>query len=70
MAAATAPSTDVFEGPRAGRCLPVDEPALRADEYEAILRLRFVFAEEGVEDFVIPVCLCEGGCGYGRKLLY
>jgi hypothetical protein len=69
MTPTASPLPDVLEPLGARRCLPVDKPALAADKREAVLSLRFVFAQQRVEDAVVPVGLGEGGCGRGGKLL-
>jgi hypothetical protein len=64
-----APAANVFEVAGARRRLAVDEPALGAYKRKTILRLCLVFAEEGVEDAVVPVSLRESSGGGGRELL-
>ena len=51
------PSAYVVDRAGSGRCLSVHESAFAADHCEAVLGLRLIFAEESVENPVVPMGL-------------
>jgi hypothetical protein len=69
MAGAAPPSAYVFDTSSSWWCLSVDEAALGADECKAVLRLCLVFAEQSIENAIVPVRLGESSGRSGGELL-